>query len=159
MKYVLAIAAAFLIVGCGSSHDNNAPPKIAYGRDECAHCGMIINDDRHAAALRATVDGRSQDLLFDDIGDMVAYEREHADRLKVTRRFVHDYETREWRDADAAYYLRSERVHTPMGSGIVALADAAAAARRQQADGGQSGTFAAIRAGAAASGGDQSMPQ
>ena len=66
-------------------------------------------------------EGRQSDLLFDDIGDMIAYEREHK-TLDVRKRFVHDHQTRQWLDADIAMFVQNERIHTPMGSGIVAFA-------------------------------------
>src|SRR5690606_24886016 len=75
MKRLLAVAvAALTIVGCGSEPEDGLP-EVRFGQAECAHCGMLVSDPRFAAAIVAEIDGRRQDLAFDDIGDMVRYER------------------------------------------------------------------------------------
>ena len=46
--------------------------------------------------------------------------------------FVADYETREWTKGSSALFVRTEKVDTPMGGGMLAFSDparAAAAAR------------------------------
>jgi copper chaperone NosL len=126
MKTIIAlIIAIFLIIalasGC-SRKPNDGPPQVRYGQDECALCGMIVSDERHAAALRAVVDGQTRDLLFDDVGDMIEYEQENP-AARAIRRYVHDFETRQWVDAAHAKFVQDEKVHTPMGSGILAFAD------------------------------------
>ena len=113
--------AAVLVLGCWRS-ETQGPPPVRYGQDECIHCGMIITDERHAAALRAVVDGQTRDLLFDDIGDMIDYERDNPS-VKSVVRYVHDFQTRQWIDVAQAKFVRDEKVHTPMGSGILAFAD------------------------------------
>ncbi len=94
------------------------PPDIAYGKDPCAECGMIISDPRFAAAY-VTRDGQAR--LFDDIGDMVVYHRKHSEDVAVF--YVHDYETRAWIDATHAFFVSSPRVHSPMGYGLAAFSD------------------------------------
>ena len=126
MKTVIAlIIAIFLIIalvsGC-TRKSEDGPPQVRYGQDECALCGMIVSDARHAAALRAVLDGETRDLLFDDVGDMIKYEQANP-AAKPIRRYVHDFETRQWVDAAQARFVRDATVHTPMGSGIVAFAD------------------------------------
>jgi copper chaperone NosL len=110
-----------LLIGCGGASDDG-PPQVKLGQDECVHCGMILTDERSMAAAIVRKGDEQTALLFDDIGDMIAYEREHAG-ITVTRRYVHDFETREWLDASTAVFLRSPDLHTPMGSGIVAYGD------------------------------------
>ncbi len=151
--FLLCITLLQVVSGCGGGSNADAPPKIAYGRDECAECGMIINDERYAAALRVIVGGRAQDLLFDDIGDMLDYEREHAGQVDVTRRYVHDFEERVWTSASDARFLRNERYHTPMGSGIIAFAAEPAAEKRQASDGGRVKRIEATAADSAAAAG------
>ncbi len=126
MKTIIALVIAiFLIIalasGC-SRKPNDGPPQVRYGQDECALCGMIVNDARHAAALRAVVDGEQRDLLFDDVGDMIEYEQANPSTTAI-RRYVHDFETRRWVDAAQARFVQDATVHTPMGSGILAFAD------------------------------------
>jgi copper chaperone NosL len=117
----LSIMMLMLIAGC-SQRPADGPPVVRYGTDECADCGMILSDERFAAALRVMTNGESHDLLFDDIGDMLEYERANP-TAHVSRRFVHDFDTRQWIDPAAAHFIKSEEFHSPMGSGIAAFAD------------------------------------
>ncbi len=117
------------------------PPTLHLARDTCAECGMIINEARFAAALtldpnatpnatpntsaNSTANISSDHLVFDDIGDMLAYERAHPD-LPILARYVHDYDskpTADWLDAQSATFLISDTIKTPMASGIIAFAD------------------------------------
>lgn len=115
---LLAVAG---VVGC-RSESPIGPPTVKYGRDQCAECGMIINEERSACALLVDAGGVPETLLFDDIGDMFDYERKHPG-LRVRARYVHDHTDRAWIAAEGAVYLVGTTVQTPMGSGIVALAD------------------------------------
>jgi copper chaperone NosL len=110
---------ATLLLGC-SGRAEDGPPHVRWGQDECAHCGMIVTDERFAAALRVVTEGEQRDLAFDDIGDMIAYEREH-NTLDIRKRFVKDFETKQWTDASSAAFVQNDQTHTPMGSGIIAF--------------------------------------
>ncbi len=50
----------------------------------------------------------------------------------MIQRFVHDYETRKWLEASGATFVYAEAVHTPMGSGLAAFIDVAAARKRAE---------------------------
>lgn len=145
---VIVLGLIVLLDGC-SRQPHDGPPQVRYGQDECATCGMILSDERHAAALRTVVDGETRDVLFDDIGDMLEYEQANPS-LKAIRRYVHDFETRQWIDAAHSTFVRDEKVHTPMGSGILAYADEARARARQS--GGQLLQWGTLRQTATAAG-------
>lgn len=115
------------------------PPELRLGRDECAECGMIINEDRCSSALLIDSDGERRHALFDDIGCMVDFEGEKKSEVTVHDRFVHDYNTRAWIDATTASILFTdpEKIITPMGSGIVALRDQTSADALRSAVGGE----------------------
>lgn len=138
-----SIALAALTATACSQQPTDGPPTVRYGQDECIHCGMILADERHVAALRLSEDNETRDVLFDDIGDMLEYEREQTG-LTVLRRYVHDFETRQWVDAGGAHFIVSKTIHTPMGSGIIAFADQARAEAKQQMDGGPLGSLADV---------------
>jgi copper chaperone NosL len=125
MKYATLLLLAVGLAACDSAPPDG-PPTIAYGRDECIECGMIVTEERHAAAMRAIVDGEQRDLFFDDIGDMIEHER-NAAGLQVLRRYVHDFNTAQWVDADAAWFVKSDQIRTPMGFGLLAFADESSA--------------------------------
>ena len=114
------IPVALLVAGC-DRQTALVPPKIQYGLETCADCGMIINDPHYSAALawRATPDAPAQIATFDDIGCLLAW-RNHHRGVQVAAMWVKDVRTDAWLDAPSARYLKSRQLSTPMGWGIVA---------------------------------------
>ena len=92
---------------------------------------MAISEPRFAAAR---VDAAGQAAVYDDIGCLV------LDAATASqdgwRWWVHDYETDAWVSADAAVFVRVPSLMTPMGSGLIAVADAEAADRLARVLGG-----------------------
>ena len=138
-----ASALAFVLTACGS-RQLSGPPELHLGRDECAGCGMIVNEARCSSALLVEEAGERSYLTFDDIGCMLEYEKEH--KPAIAGRFVHDYSTGSWIAADTASFLIATpgKVTTPMASGIIAFADAAAAQAKQREAGGSVTTATAL---------------
>jgi copper chaperone NosL len=122
-----------LLLGCGREATLE-PPTVHYGQAVCDVCGMIVSDERFAAAEVVIRDGRAQTRYFDDTGEVFDLEApagaEHA-------WYVHDMRTLEWLDAREAVYLRSEQLHTPMGLHIAAFGTAAGAERARAEFGGE----------------------
>jgi len=108
--------------GCRSAPDPLAPPEIVYGEDVCDQCGMIIMEARFAAAMVVEGERGPESRIFDDIGEMVAYGREHPD-VVVRASYVHDHDTLEWLDAHEAHLVHASELVTPMGHGLAAFAD------------------------------------
>lgn len=135
-----------LLAACGGSGgDPNTPPSIVYGEDVCAHCGMIISDERFAAGLvLETESNYYEHLIFDDIGDMVAYVQETGIEAQVVSAFVHDYHSRAWIDATKAHYVKASGSQTPMGSGLLAFHDRAEAEAEAQSVQGELLDFEAL---------------
>ena len=123
MASTLRLAAGLWVAGSAGCEDtpSAAPPDILFGQDVCDVCGMIISDDRFAAGLAVQADGRFETRAFDDIGCLLSFEQAQPGE-NVVGRYVSDYRTRAWRDAEAAAYLHSGRLHTPMAFGLAALA-------------------------------------
>ena len=116
-----------VFTACGGGKGKIGPADIHYGEDLCAECNMIISDPRFASSYSKQVgDGEYETLAFDEIGNMLLYASKHPED-KVVGWFVHDYETEEWIDATAAFFVVSEQIKTPMNYGIVACAEKAAA--------------------------------
>ncbi len=67
---------------------------------------MIISEVKFAAAMEVSVDGHPEVLKFDDIGDMLVYERKNP-QLQVRRRWVADLDRREIEQVIA--YMRKHR--------------------------------------------------
>jgi nitrous oxide reductase accessory protein NosL len=131
-----ALAALLLLLplglaACGPAPDPMAPPEIVYGEDVCDACGMIISEERFAAAaIVSGADGPTA-RKFDDIGDMLDYHARNPE-VEILRWYVHDHDSLKWLDAMTASFVRSQQLGTPMGSGIAAFADAAAAEAKAQ---------------------------
>lgn len=107
------------------------PPRIRYGEEPCIQCGMIISDERFAAAWRAGRDERH----FDDIGCMVAYFRKHHPEGE-TQYFVRDFGGDAWLDPTVAALVRAPGIKSPMSYDIAAFAtrDAAVLALKNRAE-------------------------
>jgi copper chaperone NosL len=134
---LLAAASVMRVAGCGRG-DLTGPPELRLGRDQCAECGMLISDDRFAAAALVERRGVREHDLYDDIGCLLDHGRRGQDGGRVVERFVRDAGTREWiAAADAIFVLADpDRLRTPMGSGIAAYSSRARAeAARGQASG------------------------
>lgn len=119
--------------GCAPGSAISEPPDIKYGEDVCADCNMIISDPRFASAYAWEIaPGRYESLAFDDMGDLVGHLKLHQDRT-LSDVWAHDYGSEKWIDAEAAFYVVSSEIHSPMGHGIAAFAteeDAAALASK-----------------------------
>lgn len=118
------------LAGCGRG-ELTGPPQMRLGREECAACGMLVNEDRCSCALLIERDRERLYAYFDDLGCMMDYEYDHADEVDVLERYVRDYQTRAWLSAEGAVIARADReaLRTPMGSGTVAFSSAEGAQR------------------------------
>ena len=108
-----ALLAVLCAAACRSIPD--APSAIAYDREACAHCHMLIGDPRYAAQL---VTDAGDVLDFDDPGCALRYLAE-----------AHPAVHRLWfRDAHGDRWLAASEVafapgaDTPMGYGLAATA-------------------------------------
>jgi copper chaperone NosL len=121
IRVLAAALAVVALAGCASSQAKIEPPTIYYGEDICDQCGMIISDERFAAASVVEVgEGRTDTRVFDDVGGLFVYHAAHPDET-VLARYVHDYNTKAWLAAEDAFYVRSDDVHSPMGHGVAAF--------------------------------------
>jgi copper chaperone NosL len=107
------------LAGCGQNPDTSEPPKIVYGQDVCDRCGMIINEEKFAAAYW-TKEGEAR--RFDDVGGMFAFISEKSE--EAASYWVHDFVSGEWIRAEEATYVLDSSLKTPMGFGIAAFAGA-----------------------------------
>ena len=118
---VLALALVFA-GACRSGPPE--PAALVAGEEACASCRMTVSEPRFASQLVAPGE---EPRFFDDHGCLRDFLRAgRAPRGGVA--FAADHRTREWVDAGRAVYTRVPGLHTPMGSGLVAHADAASRA-------------------------------
>lgn len=126
----LLFFALLLLNACSRGDGEIKPAEIHYGEDVCAECGMIISDAKYASSISLEIGaGRYQTVMFDDIGDMLAYLGKHSD-AKVVGWFVHDYDSEEWIDATTAFFVVSDQIKSPMNHGIAAYAQQSSAEAR-----------------------------
>lgn len=118
---LLAMAAG---LGCSARADG--APRIEEDRTACAHCGMLVSERVFAAAYRAP---GQEPRVFDDIACLRAAARREGDPQTLTYWF-HDAESRDWIDGRRATFIHAAGLKTPMAGGMMAFADAGAAARR-----------------------------
>ena len=107
----LLVLAWWVAAACRSIPD--APSAIAYDREACAHCHMLIGDPRYAVQL-VTDDGDVLD--FDDPGCALGYLAEVHPR--VHRLWFRDAGRDRWIAAADVWFARGAA--TPMGSGLAA---------------------------------------
>jgi copper chaperone NosL len=125
LRAALYCAAALALAGCGKT-DDFGPPDIHFGQDTCHACGMIIEDDRYAAAaVFVTPTGDVERQSFDDAGEMLEFQPPAG--TTNLHRYVRDASTRHWLDATTATFVKAPDLQTPMGSGIAAYSDPATA--------------------------------
>lgn len=112
--YILFLP-VILLTGC-SRTNSDKPPDIMPGKDPCDNCFMIISEDRFAASLWLE---NGEAKRFDDIGCMLSYV--HKNKSSVRTYWVYDYLSNVPLKADNSFFLASDKLETPMGSGIIAL--------------------------------------
>ena len=114
------VAVAVLACACGAKAAG--PPEIVVDITACSHCGMLVSEPVFAAGYQVA---GAEPRVFDDIGCMLnALGRETATSIIV---WVQDAAGAGWLNADEATFVASPRFKTPMGGGVLAYADHAAA--------------------------------
>jgi copper chaperone NosL len=122
LKIILLLMLLFA-AACSPKNQEPQLPEIHYGLDVCDSCGMTLDDPRFASA---TLLKNGEYHKFDDIGDMIVHHMDHPDQ-QVAAWFVHDRDSEEWLNAEDAFYVVSTEIQSPMGHGIFAFKDRAAA--------------------------------
>jgi copper chaperone NosL len=117
LSRVSAVALPFLLACARGA----PPPAELDTRNElCAYCRMPVSDRRLAVQI---VSRGEEPLFFDDLG-CLAGRLAGDGRRSGSAIYVADHGTGRWVPAESAVYTRSA-VQTPMGSGLLAHADAA----------------------------------
>jgi len=113
----IAAWALLILTGCGQ-RNRIEPPILHLGEDVCAHCSMIVSEERFAAAHVVTLADKSfVPALFDDVACLIAAEKQSPDH-QVAARWVADGQG--WMDAASAYFVKSSEIRSPMGGEALA---------------------------------------
>lgn len=108
------------------------PASLDTRNESCSFCRMAISDAHFAAQLVAPAE---EPRFFDDIGCL----RDFLDAAALPSEavaYVADYRTKAWVRADRALYTMLPALETPMGSHLIAHADAASREADRAAAGG-----------------------
>ena len=117
-----------LVVALVSCTRPSGPEPIAFDRESCAHCHMLISDPAFAAQLQ-TEDGET--FNFDDPGCLLRWRAEHAPRVQAV--WFHHLREERWLPEAKVAFVPVAR--TPMGYGLGAVdAGAPDALSRAQAE-------------------------
>ena len=130
-RNVVITAVVVVVVACTGGPPE--PIEFTLNEENCSFCRMAVSQ-REFAAQVVTVTGSFD--TFDDIGCLRAWIKEHQPPESAGI-FVVDSETGQWIDARRAFYVVSQKLPTPMSSGLAAYqqkAPAEAAAAKLEGD-------------------------
>jgi copper chaperone NosL len=114
------VVTAFLALSCGGA--GSGPAALDPHNETCSWCRMTISDVHSAGQLLAPSE---EPRFFDDIGCLGSYVARSSSLPAGTVAYVADHLTGQWIRAGAATYTRVGSIETPMGSHLMAHADAA----------------------------------
>lgn len=120
-RWLTAVGINWALVACTAGVPE--PVEIVLNEEACSHCRMAVSQREFATEV-VTVSGSVD--YFDDIGCLTEWVIEHQPPESAGL-FVVDFRSGEWLDAKAAYYVRSEKLPTPMSSGLAAFKNEVAA--------------------------------
>ncbi|MEK4949114.1 nitrous oxide reductase accessory protein NosL [Bacillus sp. FSL W8-1127] len=113
--YAIALLGLFLIIsGCGKKAE---PVAINPKTDTCEYCHMGIMDNQYATEA---VLANNKTMKFDDLGCMYKWISENKDQ-KIQAKFVRDFNTKKWLEAEKATYVYAKSLKTPMSYNVVAF--------------------------------------
>lgn len=99
-----------LLAACGRP---SQPAPIAFDREPCAHCRMLISDPGYAAQLESA---QGEVASFDDPGCLLAALDAYPSPRALWFHHLHD---ERWIAGDEVGFVRVP--HTPMGWGLAAV--------------------------------------
>ncbi len=107
---------AVIVTGCGG----NGPGTMHYGDDRCDYCKMLVADPAFGSQL---VSSTGKVFKFDSIECLTAYELVHENEVGEVTRWLADINNPgSFLRGDQAIVVRGERLRSPMGLGLAAVA-------------------------------------
>ena len=111
-RHFLGLTAALMasqLAGCGGGGGGGGPEAVRWGRENCAFCGMIIDDPRFAAEIRDPAGKLSK---FDDIGCAITFlSRAGLTDNPAAAFWVSNSDAKQvaWMDGRTAWYLAGRK--------------------------------------------------
>lgn len=106
---------SLFMTACGK--EEVKPAAIDHKTDKCDVCNMSVANNQFATEV-ALENGKI--LKFDDIGCMFKWEKEHEGKT-VEKEFVRDFTSKEWVEANKAYFVYDKEVRTPMAYNMISF--------------------------------------
>ena len=139
-----ALVALLTLTACGGDDEVSLdPPTVSYNED-ISEMGMFVVDPRFTVAW---LPEDSDWILFDDIGEMFKYRVVRFPDAQPQVVWVNDYLEQTWLKAEDAWYVQTTEINSPMGWGVAAFRDEAAARQFQSGNGGQLMTWQEVLSG------------
>jgi len=112
--FTLALITVLFITGCSSK-----PEKIAFGKDQCAECKMIIVDPKFGGEI---VTKKGKIYKFDDTHCVAAFlEHRRVELSNIRHTLFLDYNDGEFVKVKAAEFVVSSLLRSPMGGNAAAF--------------------------------------
>lgn len=113
--FLISVSILFLLTACSKE-----PEPIEYGSDSCSNCRMLITDQKFGSEI---VTDKGKIFKFDSIECMANFystqKKDENFSLWVTD-FNHP---KKFIDADKAFFLRSDKIKSPMGMNLAAFSN------------------------------------
>lgn len=115
MRLPTIIVLGFFVLSCEVK-----PEPLRYGVDACYTCKMTLMDTKYGAEV-VTVKGKV--YKFDDINCMIDFYNSGDEPIdEMVYKLVVDFaQPEKFVEAQDAFYLKSDRIRSPMASGIAAF--------------------------------------
>ena len=126
----IALVGAVIATACGGGAPE--PAALDARNEACASCRMAVSNARFSSQLVASGE---LPRFFDDLGCLAAFLKAGKAPAGAVA-FVADHRTKAWVPADHAVYTKVPGLETPMGSHVIAHADAASRDQDPDAKGG-----------------------
>jgi len=108
---VLGGAAALAVAVLHAQQPAEGPVAVAWDRERCAHCRMLVSERGFAGQLHTTAGAVH---YFDDPGCLLLWSSSHAEAIRGI--WLHHLEQERWIAADDVVFVSIEP--TPMGYGL-----------------------------------------
>jgi copper chaperone NosL len=117
---ILILPLMLLLQSC-----DTAPESIAFGKDQCHFCKMIISDRNFGAEL---ITDKSKVYKFDDTHCIASFlKSNYLEKTEIATVYLVDYAQKEKLiPAETAFLLKGDKVRGPMGGDIAAFETEAA---------------------------------
>lgn len=114
-----AASAVVLAAVLGFSGCSQEPKDVAVGLDKCAHCQMMIMDERFAAQL---VNQHGKSYFFDATECMLAFKNDMKSSEKPVQLFAKSYlNPGKWITLKEHLVVYSQEIKSPMGVGLLVV--------------------------------------